>query len=65
VPPVPPSWRALAQANAGNSHAALIQAARCLLLVLGREPLTDSPVVAVTASRLRRLSPAGRRPAMG
>jgi anti-sigma B factor antagonist len=62
---VSPSLRALAQAHAGNSHAALAQAARSLLLVLGREPLTYSPVVAATASRLRRLFPAGRRPAMG
>ena len=60
-----PSLRALAQAHAGNSHAALVQAARSLLAVLGREPLTYSPVVAATASRLRRLFPAGRRPAMG
>jgi anti-sigma B factor antagonist len=60
-----PSLRALAQAHAGNSHAALIQAARSLLVILGREPLTYSPVVAATASRLRRLFPAGRRPAMG
>lgn len=57
--------RALAQAYAGNSHAALIQAARSLLFVLRREPLTYSPIVAATASRLRRLFPAGWRPAMG
>jgi anti-anti-sigma factor len=57
--------RALAQANAGTSHAALVQAARSLLSVLGREPLTYSPVVAATASRLRRLFPAGPRPAVG
>ena len=60
-----PALRALAQAYAVNSHAALIQAAQSLLLVLGREPLTYSPIVAATASRLRRLFPAGRRPAMG
>jgi anti-sigma B factor antagonist len=60
-----PALRALAQADAGNSQTALVQAARSLLLVLGREPLTYSPVVAATASRLRRLFPAGRRPAMG
>jgi anti-anti-sigma factor len=60
-----PSLRALAQAHAGNSQAALVQAARSLLVVLGREPLTYSPVVAATASRLRRLFPTGRRPAMG
>jgi anti-anti-sigma factor len=57
--------RALAQAEAGTSHAALLQAARSLLSVLGREPLTYSPIVAATASRLRRLFPAGPRPAMG
>jgi len=57
--------RALAQADAGTSYAALVQAARSLLSVLSREPLTYSPVVAATASRLRRLFPAGRRPAMG
>lgn len=60
-----PALRALAQAYAGNSHAALVQAARSLLSVLRREPLTYSPVVAATASRLRRLFPAGRRPAKG
>ncbi len=60
-----PALRALAQANAGNSQPALVQAARSLLLVLGREPLTYSPVVAATASRLRGLFPAGRRPVMG
>ena len=60
-----PALRVLAQAYAGNSHAALVQAARSLLLVLGREPLTYSPSVAATASRLRRLFPAIRRPALG
>ena len=60
-----PALRALALAYAGNSHAALVQAARSLLSVLGREPLTYSPIVAATASRLRRLFPAGPRPAMG
>ena len=60
-----PALRALAQADAGNSHAALIQAFRSLLTVLGREPLTYSPVVAATASRLRRLFPAEWRPAIG
>jgi hypothetical protein len=55
----------LAQTDAGNSHAALVQATRSLLLVLGREPLTYWPIVAATASRLRRLFPAGRCPAMG
>jgi anti-sigma B factor antagonist len=49
---------ALAQAAAGTSHAALVQAARSLLSVLSREPLTYSPAVAATAGRLRRLFPA-------
>lgn len=53
--------RALARADAGTSHAALVQAARSLLSVLGREPLTYSPAVAATAGRLRRLFPAGPR----
>jgi anti-anti-sigma factor len=57
--------RALAQASTGTSHAALVQAARSLLSVLGREPLTYSPVVAATAGRLRRLFPAGPRLTMG
>ena len=57
--------RALAQANAGTSHPALVQAARSLLSVLSTEPLTYSPVVAATASRLRRLFLAGPRLAMG
>jgi anti-sigma B factor antagonist len=57
--------RALAQADAGSSHTALVRAARSLLSVLGREPLTYSPAVAATASRLRRLFPAGPRPATG
>jgi anti-anti-sigma factor len=56
-----PALRALAQAYAGNSHAALVQAARSLLFVLGREPLTYSPGVAATAGRLRRLFPTGPR----
>jgi len=60
-----PALRALAQADAGTSYVALVQAARTLLSVLGREPLTYSPAVAATASRLRRLFPAGPRPAMG
>jgi anti-sigma B factor antagonist len=54
-----PALRALAQAHAGTSYAALVQAAQSLLSVLGREPLTYSPAVAATASRLRRLFPAG------
>lgn len=60
---VSPALRALAQAYAGTSHAALVQAARSLLFVLSREPLTYSPAVAATAGRLRRLFPTGPRPA--
>jgi len=52
----------LAQAAAGTSHAALVQAARSLLSVLSREPLTYSPAVAATAGRLRRLFPAAPCP---
>ena len=48
-----PALRALAQAYAGTSHAALTQAAQSLLSVLSREPLTPSTSVAATASRLR------------
>jgi anti-sigma B factor antagonist len=57
--------RALAQANAGSSHADLVQAARSLLSLLGREPLTYSPAVAATAGRLRRLFPTASRPVAG
>ncbi len=57
--------RALAQADKGSSHAALVQAARSLLSVLGREPLTYSPAVAATAGRLRRLFTTGSRLAVG
>jgi anti-sigma B factor antagonist len=60
-----PALRALAEADAGTSHAALVQAAQSLLSVLGREPLTYSPAVAATASRLRRLFPARPRPGTG
>ena len=54
-----PALRALARADSGTSHAALIQAARSLLSVLSREPLNYSPAVAATAGRLRRLFPVG------
>jgi anti-anti-sigma factor len=60
-----PALRALAQAHAGTSHVALVQAARSLLSVLSREPLSYSPAVAATAGRLRRLFPAGSRLATG
>jgi anti-sigma B factor antagonist len=60
-----PALGALAQAHAGASHATLVQAAQSLLAVLGREPLTYSPAVAVTASRLRGLFFPGPRLATG
>jgi anti-anti-sigma factor len=56
-----PALRALAQAHAGTSHAAMAQAAQSLLSILGREPLTYSPEVAATASRLRGLFSPGTR----
>ena len=59
-----PPCSALARAYAGTSHAALTQAADSLLSVLTRQPLTHSPAVAATASRLRRLLDADRRPAL-
>jgi len=59
-----PAMQALARAYAGTSHAALIQAAHSLLSVLTQEPLTHSPAVAATASRLRRLLDPDHRPAM-
>ena len=49
-----PALHALARAYAGTSHAALTQAAHSLLSILTRQPLTYSPAVAATASRLRR-----------
>jgi anti-anti-sigma factor len=55
---------ALARAYAGTSHPALAQAAQSLLPVLTSQPLTHSPAVAATASRLRRLLDPDRRPAL-
>jgi hypothetical protein len=60
-----PALRVLAQADAGTSHADLVQAARSLLSVLGREPFTYSPAVTANAGRLRRLFPTGPRLPMG
>lgn len=57
--------QALARASVGTSNAALIPAAQSLLAVLAREPLTDSPQVAATASRLRRLLDPDPGPAAG
>lgn len=50
-----PALKALALANAGGSTAALTQAAQSLVSILGREPLTHSREVSMTARRLRRL----------
>jgi hypothetical protein len=55
--------QALARACADTSNPALIRAAQSLLAVLAREPLTHSPHVAATASRLRRLLDPERGPA--
>jgi anti-anti-sigma factor len=60
-----PALRTLAQAYAGTSYAAMAQAAQSLLSVLSREPLTYSPAVAATASRLRGLFSPGSQLAMG
>jgi anti-anti-sigma factor len=59
-----PALRDLAQAYAGTSQAALTRAAHSLLSVLTRQPLTHSPAVAATASRLRRLLDPQHRPAL-
>jgi anti-anti-sigma factor len=50
-----PALQALARAYSSTSHAALTVAAHSLLLILAQRPLTHSPAVAATASRLRRL----------
>jgi anti-anti-sigma factor len=50
-----PALQALARAYSSTSHAALTVAAHSLLLILALRPLTHSPAVAATASRLRHL----------
>ena len=56
-----PALRAMARARDGADDTALDTAARSLLAALGRHPLADSPEVAATATRLRRvLIPAPR-----
>lgn len=60
-----PALGALAQARASTSHAAISQATQSLLAVLSKKPLTYSPAVAATASRLRGLFPPGSRLAAG
>jgi hypothetical protein len=54
-----PALRAMASARIGTDDITLRMAARSLLAVLARHPLTHSPAVATTATRLRRaLDPA-------
>jgi anti-sigma B factor antagonist len=56
-----PALRAMARARDGTDDTALDRAARSLLSALARHPLTPSPAVAATATRLRRvLYPAPR-----
>jgi anti-anti-sigma factor len=56
-----PALRAMDRARDGTDDTALNTAARSLLSALARHPLTPSPAVAATATRLRRvLSPAPR-----
>ena len=55
---------ALARAYAGTSHVDLTQAAHALLSILARQPLTNSPAVAATASHLRRLLDSDQQPAI-
>jgi anti-sigma B factor antagonist len=56
-----PALRAMARARDGTDDTALDTAARSLLSALARHPLTYSPAVAATATRLRRvLNPAAR-----
>jgi anti-sigma B factor antagonist len=58
---VSPALRAMARAGDGTNDTALDSAARSLLSALARHPLTPSPAVAATATRLRRvLDPAPR-----
>jgi hypothetical protein len=45
----------MSRAQEGTDDTALYTAARSLLSALSRHPLTPSPVVAATATRLRRL----------
>lgn len=56
-----PALRAISRAREGTDDAALYSAARSLLSALSRYPLSPTPTVAATATRLRRvLSPAPR-----
>jgi anti-sigma B factor antagonist len=56
-----PALRAMDRARDGTDDTALNMAARSLMSAIARHPLTPSPAVAVTATRLRRvLNPAPR-----
>jgi anti-anti-sigma factor len=61
-----PALRAMGRACDGTDDAALYAAARSMLVTLARHPLTHSPAVAATATRLRQvLNPAsGSAPAL-
>jgi hypothetical protein len=50
-----PALQAMGHASKGTDDAALATAARSLVSVLARYPLTHSPAVARTATRLRRV----------
>jgi hypothetical protein len=50
-----PTLNVLARAYTDSDHTTLTQAARSLVSALTRHPLTHSPTVAATASRLRRV----------
>jgi len=58
-----PALRAMARARDGTDDTALDAAARSLLAALARHPLTPSPAVATTATRLRRVLNPAPRPA--
>jgi anti-sigma B factor antagonist len=58
-----PALRAMSRASAGRDDTALDTAARSLLSVLSRHPLTPSPAVAETATRLRLVFCPAPRPA--
>jgi anti-sigma B factor antagonist len=58
-----PAIGAMARARDGADDIALDAAARSLLSALARHPLTNSPAVAATATRLRRVLDPASRPA--
>jgi hypothetical protein len=60
-----PALHAMARASAGTDAVTLYCTARSLLSMLGRHPLTYSPAVAETATRLRRVLGPRIRPAVG